>query len=87
MRAVKWSGKFKRDFKRFQHPEIKRRLNEIVGILADDGQLPKRNHDHALIGSIRRDCHVCPDVVLLYEKPDPDTLLLLRLGSHSELFG
>ena len=32
-----------------------------------------------------RDCHVKPDLVLIYEKPDDDTLRLVRLGSHSEL--
>jgi mRNA interferase YafQ len=26
-----------------------------------------------------------PDLVLIYQKPDVDTLRLVRLGSHSEL--
>ena len=34
-----------------------------------------------------RDCHLKPDLVLIYGKPDADTLDLVRLGSHSELFG
>ena len=32
-----------------------------------------------------RDCHVKPDLVLIYQKPNADTLRLVRLGSHSEL--
>jgi mRNA-degrading endonuclease YafQ of YafQ-DinJ toxin-antitoxin module len=28
-----------------------------------------------------------PDLLLIYRKPDPNTLRLARLGSHSELFG
>ena len=32
-----------------------------------------------------RDCHVKPDLVLIYRKPDEETLELVRLGSHSEL--
>ncbi|EON20058.1 hypothetical protein C265_09346 [Cupriavidus sp. GA3-3] len=32
-----------------------------------------------------RDCHVRPDLLLIYRKPDPWTLQLVRLGSHSEL--
>lgn len=32
-----------------------------------------------------RDCHVKPNLVLIYRKPDADTLELVRLGSHSEL--
>jgi mRNA interferase YafQ len=32
-----------------------------------------------------RDCHIRPDLVLIYRKPDDQTLQLVRLGSHSEL--
>lgn len=32
-----------------------------------------------------RDCHIKPDLVLIYRKPDADTLELIRLGSHSTL--
>ncbi|MBV9693274.1 MAG: type II toxin-antitoxin system YafQ family toxin, partial [Alphaproteobacteria bacterium] len=32
-----------------------------------------------------RDCHIKPDLVLIYRKPDAKTLELVRLGSHSEL--
>lgn len=43
--------------------------------------------DHALIGNWKdcRDCHIKPDLVLVYRKPDADTLELIRLGSHSAL--
>jgi len=37
-----------------------------------------------LIGS-RRINRCRPDLVLIYRKPDPETLELVRLGSHSEL--
>jgi mRNA interferase YafQ len=49
--------------------------------------LPEKHVDHALTGDWKgfRDCHVRPDLVLIYEKPDPYTLRLTRLGSHSEL--
>lgn len=32
-----------------------------------------------------RDCHIRPDLVLIYRKPDVEALELVRLGSHSEL--
>jgi len=32
-----------------------------------------------------RDCHIKPDLVLIYSKPDNQTLRLVRLGSHVEL--
>jgi mRNA interferase YafQ len=34
-----------------------------------------------------RECHLEPDLLLIYRKPDADTLRLARRGSHSELFG
>ena len=33
-----------------------------------------------------RDCHIRPDLILIYRKPYADRLELVRLGSHSELF-
>ncbi len=49
--------------------------------------MPERLFDHALTGdwSGYRDCHIRPDIVLIYQKPDEETLDLVRLGSHSEL--
>jgi mRNA interferase YafQ len=35
--------------------------------------------------SDHRDCHIKPDLVLIYRLPDDETLQLVRLGSHSEL--
>lgn len=56
-------------------------------MLAADIPLPPRYFDHTLIGEWKnyRDCHVRPDLVLIYRKPDAVTLELVRLGSHNEL--
>lgn len=45
----------------------------------------KRDYRRESKGKDFRDCHVKPDLVLIYRKPDPDTLQLVRIGSHSEL--
>ena len=37
------------------------------------------------VRTIEQDCHVKPDMVLIYSKPDAGTLRFVRLGSHSEL--
>ena len=60
---------------------------EAVNLLADDTPLPRRNFDHPLSGEWddHRDCHIRPDLVLIYRKPDDESLELVRLGSHSEL--
>jgi len=53
------------------------------------GPLPASNHDHQLTGewADHWECHVRPDLLLIYRKPDPETLQFVRLGSHGELFG
>ncbi len=60
---------------------------EAVNLLAADTPLPRRYFDHPLSGEWRdhRDCHIRPDLVLIYRKPDEETLELVRPGSHSEL--
>ena len=62
-------------------------LAHVVNELAEDRQLPPHLRDHALGGQWKdhRDCHVRPDLVLIYRKPDAEHLDLVRLGSHSEL--
>ncbi len=64
-------------------------MPRILKLLLVDEPLPENNRDHALSGDWTgyRECHVKPDLLLIYRKPDADTLRLARLGSHSELFG
>jgi len=91
MRAIERTTQFKRDFKR----EMKGRhratletdLTTVLSALVSDTPLAEKYRDHPLSGewSRFRDCHVKPDPVLIYEKPDGETLRLVRLGSHSEL--
>jgi mRNA interferase YafQ len=55
--------------------------------LVNDRALAPKLRDHALTGNWKdhRDCHVKPDLVLIYRLVDKTTLQLVRLGSHSEL--
>jgi mRNA interferase YafQ len=57
-------------------------------VLANDGVLTERYRDHALAGEYtgHRECHLKPDLLLIYKKPDAETLRFVRLGTHSELF-
>jgi mRNA interferase YafQ len=91
MRRIDANGKFRRDLKR----ELKGRyrqvianeLNQLIAMRAADALIPSHHRDHALTGDWKdhRDCHVKPDLVLIYRKPDDDTLQLVRIGSHAEL--
>ena len=93
MRTIERSTAFKRDYKR----ECKGRhrvtldadLVHVLSILADDKPLEPSCRDHDLGGvwAGYRDCHIKPDLLLIYRKPDGKALQLARLGSHSELFG
>lgn len=92
MRTIEWTTGFKRDYKREKKGQLRRQLDElldaVVLLLANDDALPAAKRDHALTGQWKdhRDCHVRPDLVLIYRKPDRETLQLVRLGSH-ELLG
>lgn len=61
----------------------------IITALAHDLPLAEKHHDHSLSGKWKdhRDCHVKPDLVLIYRRPDDvdSVLQLVRLGSHGEL--
>lgn len=91
MRAINQTGQFKRDLKReakgMHRAMLANEFTHIVKSLALDESLPEKYRDHALSGDWRdhRDCHIKPDLVLIYCKPDEETLQLVRLGSHSEL--
>ena len=85
MRRIERTNQFKRDFKKFA--ELTPALIEVIYKLLNDLPLPQKYCDHALSGDWvdYRDCHIQPDLVLIYRLPEPTTLQLVRLGSHSEL--
>lgn len=94
MRTIDRSTAFKRDYKRVKATphhgkDADTLLSAILKALLDDRPLPENNRDHPLSGnwSGYRECHVKPDLLLIYRKPDTTLLRLARLGSHSELFG
>lgn len=91
MRTIKRTKRFKKDFKREAKGQHRTTLDEdllaAVALLASDKSMPNHYQDHALTSDWKdhRDCHIKPDLVLIYRKPDDETLELVRLGSHSEL--
>ena len=90
MRTISRTKQFKRDYKREARGKHRAILDDLLSrviiLLISDTPLPSHYKDHALIGnwSDYRDCHIKPDLVLIYKITD-DTLTLVRLGSHSEL--
>jgi len=66
---------------------VEQELPQLISMLANDVPLPSRFCDHPLTGkwADHRDCHLRPDLVLIYRKSEPNLLTLARFGSHSEL--
>ena len=91
MRTLERTNLFKRDYRRVRRTDtaLDKVLVSVIERLATDTELPDRQRDHCLGGDWKgyRDCHVKPDLVLIYAKSGDDILTLVRLGSHSELFG
>lgn len=93
MRTIERSSAFKRDYRRV-HATPKHRkvldalLKEVLAKLVVDQPLPEKNRDHTLTGDWAgyRECHLKPDLLLIYKNSEPNVLRLARLGSHSELF-
>ena len=91
MLKIERTGQFKRDYKR----ELKGRhrttleasLVEVLKTLVSNQPLADKYKDHQLTGDYKdhRDCHIKPDLVLIYRKPNNQILQLVRLVSHSEL--
>jgi len=91
MLTIKRTAQFRRDYKR----ELKGRhrtmletaLTEVLKDLVNEQPLADKYRDHQLTGNWKdcRDCHIKPDLVLIYRKVSENDLQLIRLGSHSEL--
>ena len=92
MRRIERSAAFKRDYRRAKaisrYRDLDERLVAALELLVNDRPLPPRSRDHTLSAnwSRYRDYYLWPDLLLIYAKPAPDVLRLVRLGSHSDLF-
>lgn len=91
MLVKKPTKKFKKSFRkleksgRFDRAEAEK----VVELLAQGKPLPEKYQDHALQGefSEMRECHIKPDLLLIYQIQDNVlVLLLVNIGSHSDLF-
>lgn len=93
MRTIEFSNAFKKDFKLVKKQprhskDIDDLLETTLDYLLNDQPLPEKYDDHNLTGvwSGYRDCHIKPDLVLIYRQTEDNILRLARLGTHSNLF-
>jgi mRNA interferase YafQ len=83
------SKSFKKAFKKLSEND-QDAVFSVIETLALGESLERHMHDHALIGNFKgcRECHVKPDLLLIYRINDEVLeLTLIEVGKHSELFG
>ena len=85
---IKFTSQFKKDYKRIQKQNKNvEKLKSVIEKLSLNEKLEIQFKDHPLSGEwkIYRECHIAPDWLLIY-KTTSDTLILVRTGSHADLF-
>ncbi len=85
---LEYTNKFKKDLKKFSKKNVDL-VKIVVKRLANDKILEEKYRDHKLTGDWIgfRECHIKPDLLLIYRKNDNRLILTaVRFGSHSDLF-
>ena len=85
---IKYATKFKKHYKRLNAKD-QQEARAVINRLANDEILEIKYRDHALQGDLIgfRECHLKPDLLLIYQKQNRELILYcFDVGSHSELF-
>ena len=85
---IQISSKFKNQLKKLSQKD-KKLTKKVVDILEIGEKLDKKYLDHKLKNDFKdyRECHIKPDLLLVYRYFDDKLLLYLyQIGSHSEIF-
>ena len=88
MKLVRRTAQFKQDVRRMEkRGQHMRQLTGALKALVNGLELPAQWRDHVLVGQYKgtRECHLEPDWLLIYESTESE-LVLIRTGSHSDLF-
>ena len=87
MKTIHKTSKFKKDFKQYKNDnKVKIKLDEALSYLECGKELPASFKNHPLQGKYKGsfDCHLYPDVVLIYAISN-DSISLSRIGKHNKL--
>lgn len=90
MKTLRQTRQFKKDLKRVSNqPRKLQKLAEVLSNIANEGLLPVESRPHSLTGDYKgyMECHIEGDFLLVWIDENEDVVALMRLGSHSELFG
>jgi len=88
--TIKWTSRFKKEYKLLmKRGKDIQALDNVIRLLADGVKLPPECRDHVLSGRYAglHECHVRPDLLLVYDIDEGVLVLtLFHTGSHSDLF-
>lgn len=90
MKELKPTSQYKKDYKRYHNnPKKLEKLFDILELLRHEQPIPEQHRPHPLAGNYagHMECHIEGDFLLIWLDPNSDVIHLVRLGSHSELFG
>ena len=90
-RQLRTTKSFRKDYKKLNNDEIVE-TDTVVKKLLKDEPLDTKYRDHDLLGNYIgfRECHIRPDLLLVYKKSNDGKLYILtlyRISSHSKIFG
>ena len=88
MLSIRRLAQFRKDYKRAEKQgKAMQAIDNIIVELATKQLLEKKSKDHKLSGVYKdcRECHIKPDWLLIYQITKSE-LVLIRTGSHTELF-
>ena len=82
---------FDKDWEKLTHSgkqDMQRLKQAMMLVIANEGALPEEWLDHELQGewADHRECHAKGDLLLIY-RLESDSVIFVRAGTHSELFG
>lgn len=80
---------FKKQLKKYKHDKkVNLELAYIVDLLINEKPIPDKYKNHKLIGKYNGmlELHLKPDDLLIYVKIENESITLVAIGSHSELF-
>jgi mRNA interferase YafQ len=83
-----FTSRFKKDYKRIlKQGKDESKFETLISKLIGAQTLEENYQDHKLSGQFKdcRECHIEPDWLLIYKSTDTE-IILIRTGSHSELF-
>ena len=90
MKDLQPTTRYKKDLKRYKNsPKKLDALKEVLSVLQNEQPIPAEYLPHMLHGDYKgcMECHIQGDFLLIWVDPNTDIIELVRLGSHSELFG